>query len=98
MPNQTQYMPFENKSSNRSRSSIRDLATLADIKKSDTDRYRVRIVAIDDLRYADIRVFFQDKQGQFRPTKQGVMLSPLRLQEVISALSEAANKLKEERQ
>jgi len=39
-------------------------------------------------KYIDVRQYYKDSDGEFRPTKKGVTFSPDLLQDVITALKE----------
>jgi Transcriptional Coactivator p15 (PC4) len=50
-------------------------ALIARIAKNPTEEVRVSLTSFRGHDLVDIRVFFQDDQGEWRPTKRGVSLS-----------------------
>jgi Transcriptional Coactivator p15 (PC4) len=50
-------------------------ALVARIGKNPTEEVRVSLTSYRGHDLVDIRVFFQDEQGEWRPTKRGVSLS-----------------------
>ena len=50
-------------------------ALVARISKNPTEEVRVSLTSYRGHDLVDIRVFFQDEQGEWRPTKRGVSLS-----------------------
>jgi Transcriptional Coactivator p15 (PC4) len=50
-------------------------ALVARIAKNPTEEVRVSLTSYRGYDLVDIRVFFQDEQGEWRPTKRGVSLS-----------------------
>ena len=50
-------------------------ALVARIAKNPTEEVRVSLTSYRGHELVDIRVFFQDEQGEWRPTKRGVSLS-----------------------
>ena len=50
-------------------------ALVARIAKNPTEEVRISLTSFRGHDLVDIRVFFQDEQGEWRPTKRGVSLS-----------------------
>ncbi|HXH11420.1 MAG TPA: transcriptional coactivator p15/PC4 family protein [Alphaproteobacteria bacterium] len=50
-------------------------ALVARIAKNPTEEVRVSFTSYRGYDLVDIRVYFQDEQGEWRPTKRGVSLS-----------------------
>jgi hypothetical protein len=50
-------------------------ALVARIAKNPTEEVRVSLTSYRGHDLVDIRVFYQDEQGEWRPTKRGVSLS-----------------------
>ena len=44
--------------------------------------------------YIDVRIYFADNEGEWKPTKKGVTINPDKLDQVIELLREAQEKLK----
>jgi hypothetical protein len=77
-------------------------ALVARIAKNPTEEVRVSLTSYRGHDLVDIRVFFQDEQGEWRPTKRGVSLSVdsfaelreavAKAEEMLNALPSAASK------
>jgi len=67
---------------------------MQDIKKGDKGEViRVRAKDFKGKNYLDIRVFYQDKEGEMQPTKKGISISLDIAEAVIAAaLKEIGNK------
>ncbi|MGH8056282.1 MAG: transcriptional coactivator p15/PC4 family protein [Candidatus Entotheonellia bacterium] len=50
-------------------------ALVARISKNPTEEVRISLTSYRGHELVDIRVYFQDDQGEWRPTKRGVSLS-----------------------
>ena len=59
------------------------------IEKKETERVRVAISEFQERKYIDIRTYYQNQEGEWKPTQKGVTLPPDKLEE----LKEALNKL-----
>lgn len=71
-------------------------ALIARIGKNPTEEVRVALTSYRGHDLVDIRVFFQDEQGEWRPTKRGVSLSVdsfAELREAILKVEEMLNAL-----
>jgi len=61
---------------------------MTDIHKSDDIIVRISENEYRDRKYIDIRQYYKDREGEFRPTKKGVTFSPDLLDDVIESLQE----------
>jgi len=61
--------------------------------KNALEEIRVSISTFKGKKYLDIRVFYQDDSGEFKPSKKGVALSPELLGELEAALSKVKETL-----
>lgn len=59
---------------------------IAEVGKNTKERIHVALVEYHGHRLIDCRTYFQDNQGEWRPTKKGISLSPDTIDEVITAL------------
>jgi len=59
-----------------------------DIHKTDDIIIRISENEYQNRRYIDVRQYYKDNEGEFKPTKKGVTFSPDLLQDVIKALKE----------
>jgi Transcriptional Coactivator p15 (PC4) len=69
-------------------------ALVARIAKNPTEELRVSLTSYRGYDLVDIRVFFQDDQGEWRPTKRGVSLSVDSFAELREAIVKAEEMLK----
>ena len=60
--------PRRGKSSAARKPDIREVAVIATVKKSGDDVYRVRVIEINGREFADLRVFYPNRDGELRPT------------------------------
>ena len=56
------------------------------IEKNDAEQIHVRLAENSGRRYVDLRVHFRADDGDWRPTKKGVTLNPIKLPELITGL------------
>jgi hypothetical protein len=68
-------------------------ALVARIAKNPTEEVRVALTSYRGHDLVDIRVFFQDEQGEWRPTKRGVSLSVDSFAELRDAIVKAEEML-----
>ena len=68
-------------------------ALIARIAKNPTEEVRVSLTSYRGHDLVDIRVFFQDEQGEWRPTKRGVSLSVDSFAELRDAVAKAEEML-----
>jgi Transcriptional Coactivator p15 (PC4) len=68
-------------------------ALVARIPKNPTEEVRVALTSYRGHDLIDIRVFFQDEQGEWRPTKRGVSLSVDSFTELREAIAKAEEML-----
>lgn len=71
-------------------------ALVARISKNPTEEVRISLTSYRGYDLVDIRVYYQDEQGEWRPTKRGVSLSVdsfAELREAISKVEERLNEL-----
>jgi hypothetical protein len=68
-------------------------ALVARIPKNPTEEVRVALTSYRGHDLVDIRVFFQDEQGEWRPTKRGVSLSVDSFTELREAIAKAEEML-----
>jgi hypothetical protein len=68
-------------------------ALVARIAKNPTEEVRVSFTSYRGYDLLDIRVYFQDEQGEWRPTKRGVSLSVDSFAELRDAIVKAEEML-----
>jgi len=68
---------------------------IADIEKNNKERIRVILTEYHGHKFIDCRVYFQDDQGEWHPTKKGISLSGDVVDEVIEALQKGSAALED---
>jgi len=63
---------------------------IGEIQKNSRERLRITVGQYKGHEYVGIRVWFVDKDGQYRPSKNGVTLRPALLPELMQSLGLAA--------
>ncbi|MBI3325773.1 MAG: transcriptional coactivator p15/PC4 family protein [Nitrospinae bacterium] len=69
---------------------------MASITKNSTEEVRISLTSYRGYELIDIRVYFQDDRGEWRPTKRGVSLSVdsfAELRDAIGKVEEMLNEL-----
>lgn len=59
---------------------------LGEIQKNATEIIRVSKESFKGKDYLDIRIYFQNDEGEWKPTKKGITLSPEKVDELIEIL------------
>ena len=62
---------------------------IAELEKNAGEVIRVSLAEFHNHRFVDCRVYYQDDQGEWRPTKKGIALNEGTIEGVIKALAEA---------
>lgn len=65
-----------------------------DIKKSDGEIIRLEITEYKGEHYLNVRVWYLDKDGEWKPTKKGVAIRPSLFSEFKQYVLEAEQELK----
>lgn len=66
---------------------------IGDIERSETEVLRVSAEEYKGRKYLDIRIYFENDQGEWKPTKKGVTVSPDKVQEFIELIRKAEESL-----
>ncbi len=66
---------------------------LAEIKKNEKERIRISVETYRGSQFVDCRVYWEDQEGEWRPSRKGIALSPDTIDLVIEALQKAREKL-----
>jgi hypothetical protein len=67
---------------------------IGQVERSQTEVIRVSTEEFKGRSYVDVRIYFEDNEGEWKPTKKGVTINPDKLEQVIELLKEAQDKLK----
>lgn len=70
------------------------MALIAELEKNQKEKIRVSIEEYRGTRFVDCRVYWEDDQGNWKPSKKGIALNGDCIESVIEALQKASNELK----
>ena len=59
---------------------------IADVQRSETEVIRISTREYKGVPYVDLRVFFKDKSGEYRPTKKGLTVRKEQIHEIAKAV------------
>lgn len=62
---------------------------VAEIQKNATEKVIVGLREFKGRPFADVRIYFEDESGQYKPTKKGVAIRPSLLFDLRRAIDEA---------
>jgi len=66
---------------------------IGEIQKNTTEKIRVSLSEYKGHKFIDVRVYFEDDTGEWRPTKKGVAISKDNIDPLIDLLKEGKTKL-----
>jgi predicted SpoU family rRNA methylase len=66
---------------------------IAEMEKNPKEKIRVSIEEYRGSTFVDLRVYWQDEAGEWKPSRKGIALSDECIDEVIEALRKASKKL-----
>lgn len=66
---------------------------IGQVERSQTEVIRISTEEFKGRTYIDVRIYFEDNEGEWKPTKKGVTINPDKLEQVIDLLREAQQKL-----
>jgi hypothetical protein len=69
------------------------MTQIAEVQKNAKERIKIVISEYRGHRFVDCRVYFEDDQGEWKPTKKGIALNDDIIDEVIQGLQKASRKL-----
>jgi hypothetical protein len=67
---------------------------VGEVERNETETLRISTEEFKGRAYIDVRIYFADNEGEWKPTKKGVTINPDKLDQVIALLREAQEKLK----
>ena len=67
---------------------------LKDIQKNASNRIRISLTEFKGHDFVDLRVYYEDEAGEYKPTKKGVAFNPDLISQVIDALLQAEKEYK----
>jgi len=62
---------------------------VGDIERSATERVRVSTEEFKGRKYLDIRIYFENEEGEWKPTKKGVTIQPDKIDALIELVKKA---------
>jgi len=62
---------------------------IGDLERNATEVVRVSAEEFKGRKYIDIRIYFKDNEGEWRPTKKGVTVQPDKVEELMGLLRKA---------
>ena len=62
---------------------------LGEIQKNSTEKIRVSTESYKDHEFIDVRVYYEDDTGEWKPTKKGVTIAPDKVDELVELLRKA---------
>ena len=67
---------------------------IKDIEKNATNKIRVSITEFKGNNYIDLRVYYEDDAGEYKPTKKGITFRPDQISQVMDGLLQAEKEIK----
>lgn len=67
---------------------------IKDIEKNATNKIRVSITEFKGNNYIDLRVYYEDEGGEYKPTKKGITFRPDQISQVMDGLLQAEKEIK----
>jgi hypothetical protein len=65
---------------------MQNSAHLGEIQKNSTERIRVSRRSYEGHEFIDIRIFFEDDTGEWKPTKKGITIAPDKVKKLVDIL------------
>lgn len=66
---------------------------IGEIQKNSTEKLKVSISEYKGFIFLDVRVHYEDDQGEYKPTKKGITLKKEDIEPLIKLLKEGEKKL-----
>jgi len=66
---------------------------IGEIEKNQNEVIRIKIEEFKGYKFLDIRVYFQDQGGEWKPTKKGVAVPFEKIEDFIGLVNEMQEKL-----
>jgi hypothetical protein len=67
---------------------------IGEIERNATERVRISTESYKGRDYLDVRIYYQDNNGEWKPTKKGVTISPEKIDELSELVKKASEELK----
>jgi hypothetical protein len=66
---------------------------VGDIIRNETEILRISAEEFKGRKYVDIRVYFENDEGEWKPTKKGVTIQPDKIEEFVDLIKKAGKSL-----
>ena len=66
---------------------------IGEIQKNATEKLKVLISEFKGFTFLDIRIYYEDDQGEYKPTRKGITLKKEDIEPLIKLLQEGDKKL-----
>lgn len=66
---------------------------IGEIQKNSTEKIRVSLSEYKGYQFIDVRVYFEDDSGEWKPTKKGITVSKDNIEPLVKLLNEGKKKL-----
>jgi hypothetical protein len=63
---------------------------IGEIERGETEVLRVSTEEYKGRKYIDVRIYFENDEGEWKPTKKGVTIQPDRLDDFLDLIKKAA--------
>ena len=62
---------------------------IGEIQKNSTEKIKVTLSEYKGYEFIDVRVYYEDDSGEWRPTKKGIAIAPDKVKELMDLLTRA---------
>ena len=66
---------------------------IGEFQKNAVERVRVSLEEFRGFQFVDVRAYFEDKDGAWRPTRKGIAVPPDKVEELVALLRKAIEKI-----
>jgi hypothetical protein len=66
---------------------------IGEIQKNSTDKLRVSVSEYKSFTFLDVRVYYENDHGEYKPTKKGITLKKEDIEPLIKLLQEGERRL-----
>jgi hypothetical protein len=63
---------------------------IGEIERGETEVLRVSAEEYKGRKYIDVRIYFENDEGEWKPTKKGVTIQPDRVEDFLDLIKKAA--------
>jgi hypothetical protein len=66
---------------------------IREIEKNENEHIRISTEEFKGRKYVDIRIYYENEEGEWKPTRKGIALNPDIIDKAIEGLQRASEKL-----